>query len=80
MNLSTLNYKLSTFLAVGCLTLAHGLAAEGNSSLSESKLETAEAKVTAETLLSQNDELRKQLSLGRESVKTLTDSLVISNA
>ena len=80
MNLSTLNYKLSTFLAVGCLTLAHGLAAEGNSSLSESKLETAEAKVTAETLLSQNDELRKQLSLGRESVKTLTDSLVVSNA
>ena len=36
--------------------------------------------MTAETLLSQNDELRKQLSLGRESVKTLTDSLVISNA
>ena len=36
--------------------------------------------MTAETLLSQNDELRKQLSLGRESVKTLTDSLVVSNA
>jgi len=35
--------------------------------------------VTAEALLSQNEELRKQLSLARESVKTLTDSLAASN-
>ena len=45
-----------------------------------SNLETAETKVTAETLLSQNDLLRKQLSLDRETQKTLTDSLVVSNA
>jgi hypothetical protein len=64
---------------LGCLGLAHGLAAE-NSSLSDSKLETSEAKVTAETLLSQNDLLRKQLSLDRETQKTLTESLVVSNA
>jgi hypothetical protein len=51
-----------------------------NSSLSESKIENAEAKVTAATLLSQNAELRKQLSLEHESVKTLTDSLAESNA
>lgn len=51
-----------------------------NSSLSESKLETAEAKVTADTLLSQNDLLHRQLSLDHETVKTLTDSLVVSNA
>src|ERR1700676_4033028 len=79
MNLSTLNYKLSTFLTVGCITLARGLAAEGNSSLSESKIENADAKVTAAALLSQNEELRTQLSLLRESVKTLTDSLAASN-
>ncbi|MEY2558576.1 MAG: hypothetical protein QOE34_2001, partial [Verrucomicrobiota bacterium] len=64
---------------VGCVTLARGLAAEGNSSLSESKIENAETKVTAAPLLSQNEELRTQLSLARESVKTLTESLAASN-
>ena len=65
-------------VVLGCLALAHGLAAE-DSSLSDSNLETAEAKVTSETLFSQNDLLRKQLSLDRETQK-LTDSLVVSNA
>ncbi|MEP7248992.1 MAG: hypothetical protein ABI787_04350 [Spartobacteria bacterium] len=37
-------------------------------------------RVTAETLLSQNETLRKQLSLDRETQKTLTESLVVSNA
>jgi len=36
--------------------------------------------VTSETLLSQNDLLRRQLSLKQETEKTLTDSLVVSNA
>ena len=58
------------------LTNAHA----ENSSLSESNLEAAEAKVTADTLLSQNDLLHRQLSLDHETVKTLTDSLVVSNA
>lgn len=40
----------------------------------------AEAKVTADTLFSQNETLRKQLSLDRETVKTMTDSLVVSNS
>ena len=39
VELSTINYRLSTFLVVGCVALAQGLAAEGNSSLSESKTE-----------------------------------------
>lgn len=39
VKLSTINYRLSTFLVVGCVALAQGLAAEGNSSLSESKTE-----------------------------------------
>jgi chromosome segregation ATPase len=68
--LSTLNFILST-----CCVFA----AEGNSSLSESKIENADTKVTADALLSQNEELRQQLSLARESVKTLTDSLAASN-
>jgi hypothetical protein len=72
---------LRIFLAVlGCVTLARGLAAEGNSSLTESKIETAEQKVTATTLLAQNEDLKKQLSIQQESLKTLTTSLAESNA
>jgi hypothetical protein len=61
--------------------LAGRLAAEGNSSLSESKkIESAEVTVTPRALLSQNEELRRQLSLQQESVRTLTESLAESNA
>jgi len=67
-------------LVLGCVTLARGLAAEGNSSLSESKIENAETKVTATALLAQNEELRRQLSIQQESWKTLTTSLAESNA
>jgi hypothetical protein len=44
---STINYRLAALLVVGCATLAQGLAAEGNSSLSESKTENAGASDTA---------------------------------
>ena len=77
MKVSALNFRLS--IALVCLWSASGLVAE-DSSLSDSNLEAAEAKVTSETLFSQNDDLRKQLSLDRETQKTLTDSLVVSNA
>ena len=77
MKVSALNTLLS--LALGCLALVSGLAAE-NSSLSDSNLETAETRVTPETSLSQTDLLRKQVSLDRETQKTLTESLVVSNA
>jgi hypothetical protein len=80
MKLSTLNYQLITFVVVGCITLARGLATEGNSSLSESKIENAEQKITTESLSAQNEDLRKQLSIQQESVKTLTASLAESNA
>jgi hypothetical protein len=65
---------------LGCITLARGLAAEGNSSLSESKIENAERGVTDEALLAQNETLRRQLSIAQESLKTLTSSLAESNA
>jgi hypothetical protein len=65
---------------LGCVTLARGLAAEGNRSLSESKIENAETKVTVTALLAQNEELRRQLSIQQESLKTLTTSLAESNA
>jgi hypothetical protein len=80
VNLATLNYQLLTVLVVGCVTLARELAAEGNSSLSESKVENEERAVTATALLAQNEDLRRQLSIQQESLKTLTTSLAESNA
>jgi hypothetical protein len=49
-----------------------------NSSLTDSKNESA--PVTAESLLLQNEGLRRQLSLSQETVQTLTQSLAASNA
>jgi hypothetical protein len=69
----------SMIMFVGLLPVGR-LAAEGNSSLSESKVENAEHAVTAETLLTQNEELRRQLSIAQESLKALTSSLAESNA
>src|SRR5438874_10652337 len=63
-------------ILVGCVTLARGLAAEENSSLTDSKNES----VTAGALLAQKEELRRQLQLSRETVATLTQSLAESNA
>jgi hypothetical protein len=72
-----LNLK-SALILMGCVTLARGLAAEGNSSLSDSKNESG--TVTAAALLAQKEELRRQLSLSQETVQTLTTSLAESNA
>ena len=67
------------------LQLAIGFCAQAqkDSSLTESKIENAEPRqggVTAESLLRQNEELRKQLSIQQGSLKTLTASLAESNA
>ena len=60
--------------------MAGTLAAQGDSSLSESRVENAERGVTDAALLAQNDELRRQLSIAQESIRTLTTSLAESNA
>jgi hypothetical protein len=64
------------------LQFAIGLSAyaQGNSSLSESKSETATRPATAESGVTQNEELQRQLSIAEESVKALTSSLAESNA
>ncbi len=72
----------------GCWAIFLGLSSAGslrnasaqNSSLSESNLETAETKVTEDTLFSQNGLLKRQVTLEKETLKTLTDSLVVSNS
>ncbi|HEU0275333.1 MAG TPA: hypothetical protein VFQ83_12460 [Candidatus Udaeobacter sp.] len=85
MNLSTLNFRLSTYLVVGCVMLAQELAAQGNSSLSESKneratLDEAATEMTSAGVLQQNEDLQKRLSVAEESLKALTSSLAESNA
>src|SRR5438874_11554412 len=77
---STINHRLFAVLVSGCVVAASVAQGQGNSSLTESKIENAETKVTAEMLLRQNEELRKQLSIQQESLKTLTASLAESNA
>jgi hypothetical protein len=69
-------------LFVVSLCSAGELAGQGNSSLTESKIEGATSRdggMTAAELLAQNEALRRELSLARESVRTLTDSLAESN-
>jgi hypothetical protein len=79
IGLSKVSGQLMTFVVLGALS-AGALAAQGNSSLSESKIEDAERGVTDAALLAQNEELRRQLSIARESLQTLTSSLAESNA
>jgi hypothetical protein len=76
---SRLSRSLLKF-AILSLQFAIGLCAwaQGNSSLTDSRNESG--PVTAPTLPAQNEELRRQLSLSQETVKTLTQSLAESNA
>jgi hypothetical protein len=54
--------------------------AQGNSSLSESRIESAEHAETASALLAQVEKLHQQLSIAQESLRTVTSSLAESNA
>jgi predicted RNase H-like nuclease (RuvC/YqgF family) len=79
VKLSTINYQLFAVLS-GCVVAASVVKAQPSSSLTESKVEKAETQVTAAALLAQNEDLRRQLSIQQESLKTLTTSLAESNA
>jgi hypothetical protein len=59
---------------------APAVQAQGNSSLSESKIETVTRSETAEPATAESEDLRRQLSVAQESVKALTSSLAESNA
>jgi hypothetical protein len=68
-------------LAIGlCCVVASATRAQTDSSLSESKNESAAHPATAEALLQENEQLQKQLSIAQESLKALTSSLAESNA
>jgi len=72
--------RRSIIVLLGSVLSAGELAAQGNSSLSDTMIESTEAKATAEEGPLPNEELRQQLVVERESVRTLTDSLAESNA
>ena len=66
-------------LAICIAFVCHGSDAE-NSSLSESKTETAVHSPAVEASPAQDEQLQKQLSIAQESLKALTSSLAESNA
>jgi len=62
------------------LALANGLAANGGGSFSDSDIEITEAKVTLQTVTAENEVLKRQLAEAQEAIKSLTDSLAVSNS
>jgi hypothetical protein len=68
-------------IAILNLQFAIGLCAQaqGDSSLSGSKIGSAAEAVKPETLLQQNEQLQQQVSIAQESLKALTSSLAESN-
>jgi len=62
------------------LALASGPVAMGGSSFSDSDIEISEAKVTLQTVVAENEVLKRQLAEAQEAIKSLTDSLAVSNS
>jgi len=62
------------------IALAGMLAAQPNSSLSDQNIEFTEAKVTLQSVSNENARLREQLMLTLQQVKSLTQSLAVSNS
>jgi len=62
------------------LALASGPAAMGGSSFTDSDIEITEAKVTLQTVTAENQVLKRQLAEAQEAIKSLTDSLAVSNS
>ena len=62
------------------MTLALGLAANGDSSFSDLDIEFTEAKVTLQTVAAENQLLKGQLAEAQEAIKSLTNSLAVANS
>lgn len=63
------------------MALTSGWAAQGdNGSLSDLDIEFTEAKVTLQTVTTENASLRKQVANSQEAIRSLTESLAESNS
>lgn len=63
-----------------CFAASEAGWAADSSSLPDLDIEFSEAKVTLQTVVDENQSLRGQLKLAQEQVKSLTESLAISNS
>lgn len=70
----------ATVAGVVFLALASGPVAIGDGSFSDLDIEFTEAKVTLQTVAAENQLLKRQLSEAQEAVKSLTNSLAVSNS
>ncbi len=62
------------------VALTQGSAAIGGGSFSDSDIEISEAKVTLQTAVAENQVLKRQLAEAQDAIKSLTDSLAVSNS
>ncbi len=62
------------------LALTSGWAATGGGSFSDSDIEVSEAKVTLQTVVAENEVLKRQLAEAQGAIQSLTDSLAVSNS
>ena len=62
------------------LALTSVSAATEGSSFSNSDIEVSEAKVTLATVVAENNVLKRQLAEAQEAIKSLTESLAVSNS
>jgi len=62
------------------LALTRGWAATGGGSFTNSDIEVSEAKVTLQAVTAENEVLKRQLAEAQEAIKSLTDSLAVSNS
>ncbi|XHR28552.1 MAG: hypothetical protein ACFUZC_21875 [Chthoniobacteraceae bacterium] len=61
------------------VALTKGSAAIGGGSFSDSDIEVTEAKVTLQTVTAENEVLKRQLGEAKDAIKSLTESLAVSN-
>lgn len=67
-------------VVVGMCFAEREAVAEGKSSLSDLDIESSEAKLTLQGLADENADLMRSLALSQEQVKSLSESLAISNS
>ncbi len=62
-----------------CLALAARLAGQGTSSLSDKEIEFAETRLTLQSVVQDNQSLRRELETARETIRALTHSVAFAN-
>jgi hypothetical protein len=72
--------RLLALIIAGTRLLSIGALAADDGSLTDSDMETTEAKIALHSSVRENAALRQQVALARQQVAALTDSLVLANS